>query len=208
MIDQLLVVLVGAGLSLGVAWLVGNTLAARLEREKKLTERDVAAQTTFQATYGDFFSVWKQWGNSGRDEVAVARLLPLAAQVEGNFEALLVMVCGDRVLSEDDQRALGSLRQGFQQLRNAIATQKNVEWWSSEDRSYRAMKVLTAQVVVILRPRTMRWGGRGPVRPDRIEAAEALLEVTSNKYEGQWVNAAEALVPTRSHGSGHAGRPS
>lgn len=175
-----------------VAWLIGNTLAARLEREKKLTERDVAAQTSFQATYGEFFSVWKQWGNSSRDAETARRLLPLAAQVEGNYEALLVMVCGDRKLSEDDRRALGSLRQGFQQLRNAIKSQENVEWWHSGDPQYRALKVLTAQVVVLLRPRTMRWGGRAPARPGPTEAASAFLEVTSNRFEFQWVDAGKA----------------
>ena len=77
-----------AAFSLTLAWLVGNTLAARLEREKKLTERDVAALTSFQEIYGEFYSVWKEWGNSARDPATATRLLALAARVEGKYEAL------------------------------------------------------------------------------------------------------------------------
>lgn len=188
MIDQLLVLVIGAALSLGVAWLVGNTLAARVEREKKLTERDVAALTSFQATYGAFFAAWKQWGNSNHDEDAAQRLLPLAAKVEGDYEALVVMLCADRVLTQDERQALGALRQGFQQLRQAIKGRTDINWWSSNDPRYQMLKRLTAQIAVILRPRTIRWAGRAPIRPDATEAAEALLEVTSNKYEKQWMN--------------------
>lgn len=78
----ILVAIVSVTLSLLVAWLIGNTLTARLEREKKLTERDVAALTTFQEIYGEFFATWKMWGNSKRDQETKARLLPMAAKLE------------------------------------------------------------------------------------------------------------------------------
>ena len=188
-----------AAFSLTLAWLVGNTLAARLEREKKLTERDVAALTSFQEIYGEFYSVWKEWGNSARDPATATRLLALAARVEGKYEALLVMLCGDRVLSLADRRALGALRQGIQQLRDAIKAREYLDWWSSDDARYRAFKTLTAHVAVILRPRVMRWAGQAPARPSAVEASEALLAVTSNAFEETWVAVAESMGSLASH---------
>lgn len=193
MIEQLVVVFLGAAISLSLAWLVGNTLAARLEREKKFTERDVAALTAFQELYGEFFALWKEWGNSPKDSASVARLLPGAAKVEGRYEALLVMLCADRVLSDDDRRALGALRQGLQQLREAIKKEENVDWWSPDDRHYRALKWLTAHAAVLLRPRAMGWAGQAPSRPTATDAAGALLAVTSNDFKGSWADTAYSL---------------
>ena len=195
--SQILVVLVGAALSLCFAWLIGNTLAARLEREKKLTERDVNALTTFQELYGTFFAVWKEWGNSPHNDETAARLLPAAAGVEGRYEALLVLVCSERSLTREDRLALGALRQGLQQLREAIKARGNIQWWSSEDRSYRALKTLTTRVAVLLRPRAMGWAGRAPRRPDASEAASAFMDVTVNRFETNWVEVAEALTVSR-----------
>lgn len=195
--SQILVLVTGAAFSVGLAWLVGNTLAARLEREKKLTERDVNALTTFQELYGTFFAVWKEWGNSQRDEATAARLLTAAAGVEGRYEALLVLLCSERTLRERDRLALGALRQGLQQLREAIKVRGNVDWWSSEDRSYRALKCLTAQVAVLLRPRAMGWAGRAPRRPDADEAARAFMDVTVNTFESNWVEVGESLAQPR-----------
>lgn len=194
-------VLLGAALSLSLAWLVGNTLAARLEREKKFTERDVAALTAFQELYGEFFALWKEWGNSPKDSVSAARLLPGAAKVEGRYEALLVMLCADRVLSDDDRRALGALRQGLQQLREAIKKGENVDWWSPDDRHYRALKWLTAHAAVLLRPRAMGWAGQAPSsRPTATDAAGALLAVTSNDFKGSWADTAYFLgLPDLDH---------
>ena len=194
MAEPILIVLFSVALSLLVTWLVGNTLTARLEREKKLTERDVAALSTFQELYGEFFATWKTWGNSARDDETTNRLLPLASKLEGRYEALLVMVCSDRILSDADTLALGAMRQGFQQLREAMKQRKNVDWWSSEDESYRAFKLLATHVAVLLRPRTMRWAGQSPDRPSAARATEALLVATSNQFEISWVKVARSLA--------------
>lgn len=193
MVSQLLVVLLGVMMSIGAAWLIGNTLAARLEREKKLTERDVNALTTFQELYGDFYSCWKQWGNLPKSSDNSERLLSAAAAVEGKYEALLVLVCSERPLSERDRLALGALRQGIQQLRDSIKVGENLDWWSSEDRSYVALKSLAGYVAVLLRPRAMGLAGTSPQRPTAAEAGAALITVTSNRFEEDWVNSAEAL---------------
>ena len=191
---QIAVLLAAAALSLAVAWLVGNTLAARLEREKKLTERDVNALTTFQELYGTFFAVWKEWGNSSHDDAVAARLLPAAAGVEGRYEALLVLLCSERSLGEEDRLVLGALRQGLQQLREAIKAGQDINWWSSENQSYRALKALTAHVAVLLRPRAMGWAGRAPHRPNPNEATQAFMAVTANKFEASWVEIGESLI--------------
>jgi hypothetical protein len=158
-----------------------------------MTERDVNALTTFQEVYGLFFAAWKEWGNSLHDEETSARLLPAAAGVEGRYEALLILVCSERRLSERDRLALGALRQGFQQLREAIKRRDNVQWWSANDESYRALKSLTAYVAVLLRPRAMGWAGRAPSRPEASEAAEAFLAVTANTFEANWVEVGASL---------------
>lgn len=191
--EQLLAILAGAGISIAAAWLVGNALAARLDREKKFTERDVEALTTFDGVYGEFFAAWKEWGNSPKDEATVLRILPMACQVEGRYEALLIMLCSDRVLSQDELSAMGALRQGLQQLREAIKERRNVDWWDPSDRHYEALKFLAAYVAVTLRPRTMGWAGRTPTRPGPAKAANALLTVTSFQAEDAWVDTAERL---------------
>ncbi len=191
--NSIFVVLFSLAMSLLVGWLVGNTLTARLEREK-LTERDVAALSTFQELYGEFFSTWKMWGNSALADKTRDQLLSLAAKLEGRYEALLVMVCSDRLLSDDDTRALGAMRQGLQQLREAIKQRRNIDWWSSEDESYRAFKLLAIHVAVLLRPRTMRWAGRSPDRPNAAVATESLRAVTSNEFEHSWVKVAQSLA--------------
>ncbi len=164
-------------------------------REKKLTERDVAALTAFQEIYGEFFSTWKVWENSECDDTVADRLLPMTATLEGRYEALLVMLCSDRILSDDDTRVLGAMRQGLQQLRNAIEDRTYLAWWSSEAESYRSLKLLASHVAVLLRPRVIGWAGRSPDRPNATAATRALWAATSNEFEVSWVKAAQSLDP-------------
>lgn len=179
--------------SLVFAWLVGNTLLARLERDKKLTERDIAALNTYYDLYGEFFATWKEWSASAKDEEAWRHALTRAAGVEGKYESLLVMMCSSRVLSEQDAEALGAFRQALQQLRGAVKRRENLEWWASEIDEYLSFKTLAARVADLLQPRTIGWAGRAPKRPDPATASRSLVEVTSNKYEARWVEVAMAL---------------
>lgn len=191
--SQMVSMLVGAVLSVSFVWLVGNTLAARLEREKKVTERDSAALTSFQETYGKFFSAWKQWSASDKGRDAKTKLLAEAAEIEGRFEALLVMVCSERCLTGKERDILGAMRQGFQQLREAIKLGQNVEWRGAEVTPYVAFKSLSVYVAVMLSPRVVGWAGRSPRRPTAAEAASAILHVTANRFEYSWADIGKAL---------------
>lgn len=111
------------------------------------------------------------------------------------------MVCSDRILSDDNMRALGAMRQGLQQLRDAIKRGINIDWWSSEDESYQAFKLLAIQVAVLLRPRTMRWAGQSPDRPSAASAAQALRAATSNQFETSWVKVAQSLASAGNNGA-------
>src|ERR1700722_19702542 len=48
-------------LTLGLAWLVGNSLTTRWDTVKKQAELDLAAMEQFYKIYGEFFAVWKLW---------------------------------------------------------------------------------------------------------------------------------------------------
>lgn len=208
-------VVLAAIVSLAVTWLVGNSLAVRLERDKKTTEGDLAAQEQFYRLYGEFFSAWKTWNdacesshvrNSYEDDRTDA--LQTVAEAEGRLEAMIVRIAASRRLSSSECDAIGAFRQGYQRLRKAIERQKRLEWDSSEHPEYLAFKGLAVKMALILTPRVPGLAGSRPAQPSQVEAVEALRRITSNVHEAHspvpekvWTNVAamQELVPSDPH---------
>jgi hypothetical protein len=188
--------LVTAGMTLSGGWVVSTRVADRWDRVKKRRELDVAAAHEFQRLYGEFFAVWKCWDTLQRYSApfsATARdtsweCLDRAAAAEGALEALLARIASERQLSDRDIAALGGVRQAFQALRKAIRAGTNLDWRSSSDNHYEALKVLCAHVSTLL------LTSSEPTHPSPAIAATNVQRITDNAHEGVWVSTARKLA--------------
>ena len=167
--------LVAPVLTLGLAWLVGNSLTARWDRVKKQTELDLAAMEQFYKIYGEFFAVWKLWDdaiqqNSGKRNELFERI----AGAEAQLEALIVRISCQRSLTEDEIHVTGAFRQAYQTLRkcmkNGQSLSADLGWTASNATPYASFKGLAASVAVLLRPKQIgAW--KRPSLPTRSALA-------------------------------------
>ncbi|MFP3553800.1 hypothetical protein SB861_24235 [Paraburkholderia sp. SIMBA_049] len=171
---------------LGSGWLVGSRISAMWTLRQKRRELAVSAASELHRIYGEFFAIWKLW-NSLKTESSLSptaelrwNLLERAALVEAGFEALLMKIASERVLSKVDCDDLGLLRQGFQRLRETITSSKRLEWFSSSHPEYVAFKRLSCHFANLLTS-DQQWQ-----QPDRETASDALLDITSNAHELRW----------------------
>ncbi len=180
-IDQLIAIeLLKGALTLITVVAVGGTVTAWWTRLQKQRETDMQELSKLYELYGTYLSLRRMWncyveGNWDAADMTRWSLLQTATDTEGAFESLLVKVTSERRLSIDDQKTLGHFRQSYQSLREAIRDGKPLKWNRSEDPQYVAFKTGATYLASLLG--SPRWWLR---RPD---AAKALLEITSNKYE-------------------------
>ncbi|WP_439657752.1 hypothetical protein ACSHWB_35935 [Lentzea sp. HUAS TT2] len=194
----------GVLLTLAGGWLVTTRVTDRWDRVKKARELDLAAAQDFQRLYGEFFAVWKIW-NAANEDVHAAEppdgvvwaLLERASVMEGGIEALLTKVCAERILSDSDVEALGSLRQAFQQLRKSMRRNRKLPWHFSGAAEYVAMKNLAVFMSSLLRR------GKSARRPPSPEAAAtAFRSITDNRFESDWIKIAHRQFPSTQPANG------
>ncbi len=189
--DPMHLELLKAGLNLGVAviaillgGLVGQGLTMRWNLRQKRREFDLSAANEFHRLYGEFFAVWKLWNyslNAAEDcTITSSELLIRASAAEGGIESLLVRLSANRELSLDDVRVLACFRQGYQNLREAIRDNRTLDWGSSSHPEYLAFKRLATYVALLI------VSAASPTSETARIRAEALIEITSNKWEGNW----------------------
>jgi hypothetical protein len=193
--------LVAALIAGGVAAILVPWAQDRWEKVKKHRELDLEALREFHRLYGEFVSAWKLWNTPFRQpdkwqmstELA-EDCLRHATAVEGGFESLLVKVAAERQLGDSEIDVLGATRQAFQALRDVVRRRLELEWGSSEERHYVAMKTLAAYTYVLL-AKTPRLDSQ----PSNEEAATNLRKITSNDYEERgyksWVEIGNQLAP-------------
>jgi hypothetical protein len=176
-----------------IAWLGTDRFARRLEDAKARHERHLAAAEELYAAYGQFFATWKAWEfargrsrtNKGEVSVEVRQgLLAQAAQVEGQYESLIVRVALEHRLSPDDRTALWALRFALKELRRAIRDDAPLGWWRTDDPAlpgehagalrYSAFKDLTATVASMLVDADTQ-----SAFPSTTERSAALAEITA-----------------------------
>jgi hypothetical protein len=133
--------------------------------------------------YGEFFAVWKLWnyyvrdvGPNALEDASRWQLLLRACEAEGKLESTLVRLACERPLNAADVEVLGSFRQRYQELREAIRDGQPLTWDSSEHPSYVHFKSLAPQVASLI-------VGSGRNVPTGHAAAAVLKEITSNKWE-------------------------
>lgn len=174
-----------AVLALLLAWAIGNSLSLRHETHKKVRELDVAALQEFYDLYGGFYSLWKRWNFAQRRPGAGngGELLDEAASLVGKLESLLIRICAQRSLTRQEVQTLGSFRQAYSSLRDAMKDGHPLQWSSSDHPDYVRFKSFAVSTVSVLQPRSLRIFGTGLQFPTRAAALANLLEVTSNSYE-------------------------
>jgi hypothetical protein len=197
-------------LTLGLAWLVGNSLTTRWDTVKKQAELDLAAMEQFYKIYGEFFAVWKLWEdaiqrNGGKRNELFERI----AAAEAQLEALIVRISCQRALTQDEIHIIGAFRQAYQTLRKCMKHGQSLSadhgWNASNAAPYAAFKGLAASVAVLLRPEQISvWKMPSAPTQSALMAAQSLRALTSNAYEpwvlptGQEVVVWEAVA--RNHG--------
>jgi hypothetical protein len=184
-------------LTLAGGWLVSTRVSDHWDQIKRRRESDQLAAEEFQRLYGKFFAAWKSWDAISRPDFEINEpkgaawdCLWRATEIEGGVEALLAKISAERHLTADDVDVLGSVRQGFQSLRGAIKKNERLPWWGSEAEQYAAFKELT-----IYTTRLLGTPSDGKRTPTAAEAAASFREITSNKHEKVWPQAAKRLQP-------------
>ncbi|MFF7443909.1 hypothetical protein [Streptomyces sp. NPDC008122] len=193
--ESLGVPLLTVAVTLGGGWLVTTRVTDHWDRIKKDRDMDLTAAGEFQRLYGEFVAVWKTWNalTSGHTPVTSPEhpgwaCLERATAAEGAIEALLAKLAAERVLTREEVDVLGGVRQAFKAVRRAIQQGEPLDWWSSEIQPYVAFKSLASAVSVLLgtAPRSRR-------RPTAAVAARTFREITHNRHEVQWIEAADGI---------------
>jgi hypothetical protein len=183
-------------LTLGLGWLIGVRITAMWTLRQKRRELEFSAANELYRLYGEFFAVWKLWNYLKLGVIvpdnkdARWELMKRAALVDAGFEALLVKVTSERVLTATETINAGLLRQGFQQLRQSIKTDNMLDWSNSEHPQYSEFKRLACFFANIFS------ADHDFKRPEPEEVAMTLKEATSNKHESNWKN---LLTTTKSN---------
>ena len=177
-----------------LAFGVGNRLSARWAIRQKRREMAISATYEFHRLYGDFFATWKLWyytlGASPQHHHEYRwELIKKAAASEAGVESLFVRLATERRLLEHETEALGKFRQAYQQLRQAIRDGRNLSWSSSDHPEYIAFKRLAAAAAHLLE------SSDSAPRPTLTETQAALLRITSNEWESQWLTPAPSTSP-------------
>lgn len=183
--------------TLSGGWLVTTRVTDYWDRVKKNRELSLAAANEFQRLYGEAVAVWKTWNAlNGNHAVAFAPpeeakwicLLRMTA-AEGQLESLLAKTSAERFLNPDDIAVLGGLRQAFKSLRRAIRAGQPIPWAADNVKEYVAFKSLASAMSVLLL--AVNRAGR---RPSAAEATRAFTEITANRHEKSWTNAARPIT--------------
>lgn len=170
---------------------VTNRVANGYELRRKQREFDQETMRELASLYGTIFATWKAWDTRSRFSSLVPpdggewELLREAAEAEGRLEAMLVRLAADRPLRDpEDIRVLAGLRQSFKIVRKAIRENKPLDWRSSRDREYAALKAYAASTAALVS--TERTGPT----PDAATARVVFQKITSNEYEPTWTDLA------------------
>lgn len=203
---DVLVAMIAALVTALLAWLVGTRVAYRWDDLKRRRESDLSDRARFYRIYGEFFAVWKAWDTHITRPALVVpdglqwALLDRAAQVEGEFEALLVKVASERRLGDREVTLLACYRQAYQRLRERIRGGRRLEWWAMNKpgrgtgyQEYQMFKALSEWFVALLAHDEIRGRLRvsAPL-PPRDAAIRRLLGVTAVVVD--WESEARRLL--------------
>jgi hypothetical protein len=118
-------------LVLAATWFLGQRILISWDLRKKRQELDIAAATQFQQLYGEAKEVARLWRvimtlsdqslQIPKEKEMRWQLLARATAVEGRFEAVVIKLTTERLLSKEQVQTLGLFRGACQDLRDAIS---------------------------------------------------------------------------------------
>jgi hypothetical protein len=158
----------------------GQKIIARWDVIKKQRELDIAVARDFQKLSGEFKEVSRLWRICGYRgdkpnikfaESMAGELLRRAAAAEGGVEAIIMKLSTERVLDQDEIRALGLFRQAYQKLREAIRDSRPLEWTHST-KEYHLYNDVAAQVARLVSASDLQ------TQTDAAAAKDALRKIT------------------------------
>jgi hypothetical protein len=178
LIAEAAITFVGVAIAGGAAGLVWAIL-------QKRRELDLEAVHRFYEVYGKWFAVWKIWQACREEKLDSSRrdeLLCQAADIEGQFESLLIKIGQERRLSVSQNERLGRFREGYQQLREAIEDNQDlpfrVQFEDDKVDAYVAFKSLAVEFA------SLAAGGWRLRRPTLHESQRAVVAITSWRTTG------------------------
>jgi hypothetical protein len=175
-----------AALILLLTWLIGHRFTYRWGVRRKRREAQLAALQQFYVAYGEFFAVWKLWNRLEPAEQENGEkqweLHKRAAAAEAIVEGLLVRLATELILTGQDENTLGCFRHSFQKLRQSIRRKEILPWGTSQPTKYAAFKGLAVEVSILLNG---EWGNR---KVPAGTARQKFLKITSNEWEGKWMD--------------------
>jgi hypothetical protein len=118
--------------TLALGWQFGQRLTYRWNVKQKRRDMQLSVSQAFYLSYGEFFAVWKLWNRAERSahdfEARSWELHKRAAAAEATVEAMLVKFSAELPLTRHQIKVLGCFRQGYQQLRQSIRSNKLLPW--------------------------------------------------------------------------------
>jgi hypothetical protein len=177
-----------SGALLAVGWFLGRNIVASWDIRRKRQEIDVATAVQFQQLYGELKEVARLWRDVNKEDAAGLappsgyrwQLLANAIQAESKYEAVVIKLASERVLTIDERRTLGLFRQACQELRVSIRRANKVSW-SNLGPEYLLFNDLAADVTTLL----ARMGSGKNVSAEI--ARTNLRDVSKVRYE-DWVH--------------------
>lgn len=174
---------------------VGQAVVASWQMRNKRRELDIASALQFQQMYGEYKDVWRVWkvlrsrnaNDLGIPAGARFELLKRATAAEAKVEAVVVKLAVERTLSPSEISSVGLFRQGFQQLRQSIRNNKDMDF-NYKDPEYRLFNDLAAAVAALILSEPPRR------QPDRHLAAHQLEAIAKHRKK-HWRMAKEAYKP-------------
>jgi hypothetical protein len=100
------------------------------------------------------------------------------------MEAVLLKISAEKYLYKSEQVKLANLRQAYQVLRERMEFEKKISYGRSGDPYYVEFKGLATFIGTLL----VQNGASH--HPDPTQAERCFLEITDNKYETRWREAA------------------
>jgi hypothetical protein len=170
--DSIILEIVKAGFSfmlLAAGWFLGQKIIASWDIRKKQQELDIGSVLQFQQLYGELKEVGRLWRESRKEEATQIgpptdlrwSLLARGANAESKYEAVVMKLSSERVLTPNQLAALGLFRQACQQLRQSIRENQEVSW-TDFGPEYFLFNDLAAEVTCLIsrtRPRKLIRAG-------------------------------------------------
>jgi len=167
-------------ITLALGWLVGQRLTMNWNLVQKLRETEIENIHQFHLVYGEFRELSKTWRLVKKDEVVAEAerpgirwiLLTRACALESKVESINIKLATEKMMHDENLRALGLFRQAIQRLRESVRDE-TITPSSSRGIDYEYFNHLAARVATLI-----SCAPEGP-RPDAERSSKQLSKIAN-----------------------------